>query len=1543
MQRLDEHMKRECAFRSRRRLSIEILRSFVLLLLILNIKVPFGYAANNRNQAKDGEMRKFVPGQILIKFKDDADIGEVAGELSRRGEPFKKITKTSTLDMLNDEFKVKKIEKVFRSKEGQDFKRLTLNRLVTSNLRESAKEEFYKQVRSIRKRFSKRTKRAPQGMEVPYLNHIYCLEFEDKEVDVLEACAAYGEDPDVEYAEPNYLAYTSYTPSDALFPEQWAHQNTQAELGWNIERGDKGITIAVIDSGVAYGHEDLADNMMGDCSEGCPQGQGYDFVDIDTQQYIDVGYELISEEDYTDIDNDPSDYGGHGSHCAGIAAGVGDNGVGIAGVCMECSIMPVRAGYSILSGGSVRGALQSDAILNALIYAADNGADIISMSFGGAFSQSARDAIDYAYAMGVVLIAAAGNGSSPEPIYPAGYQNVISVAATGQDDSKAPYSNYGSWIDVAAPGGDGGDNMILSTVPTMGGELSDPSGYRAISGTSMAAPYVAGLAGLILSSNPDWTNEEVKTILRMGVDRPNSEFYIGTGRVNVRKALQITSLPVADAEITSPMNDQFISQDVNIVGSATGDSYRVYYGSGPYPTHWTEIGSGNAVQDGVLAHWDVSQIPNGTYTIKLNVVHTLGGMDDYVMVRIDKELLDGWPYDTGGEIGASPFGEFGTSPLIVDLENDGDMELVMTSLDGGVYVLNANGMDKPGWPVFVDSGDALPYSPLGYCAPAVGDMDHDGNLDIIVRDQRYVYVFDKNGILLPGWPFDMTYPTPAFMRLPSPVVADVNQDGHFEVIVVNNFDVYIFKGDGSFLSGWPNTGDVPGIRLIHSTPAVGDIDQDGDLEIVIQAQKYLGETGAVNQTGAVCVFHHDGTLASGWPKDTGLGSRTSPVLGDLDGDGDLEILAAAIGNDVPSEYTYTVFVWHHDGSDFPGWPQSIQTDVSNPFEFSTGLSMADLNEDGQLEIILLTQGFPSLALHVFSSDGQLFWEASSEAFVFGMNAIPVVADVNGDGGLEVMVPRYHTTGGIEVFDRHGDMIEEMSKSIPERISLMPGIGDLDGDGRLDLAVGSQSGKIYVWTMPGSDEPGSLAWPMYQHNPQRTGNYHYTPVFSDTDGDGLRDHIENMACTDPHDTDTDDDGILDGVEDADHDGVMDAGETTPCDIDTDGDGIQDGTERGYTEAEIGPDTDTGIFQPDLDPASTTDPVNPDTDEDGWDDGEEDVDFNGRSDPGETDPEDDTDPPPTPPEIVEILPHDGAGMDPDTTRIPNNTSFAVHVEDSDGIDITDSSSVKFTIDEGNQSYERDLSDSSVVREIKLAADIDTAATELWVVYDRLEDLYGEYNYDADVNIRVDVKDRREDWIPQAEFNFNIESEDEHEVASDNLPETIPVVPEDSGYDAGVEVSSGYLEGAKIYYDSGEPVQPGFGPLGELPLFNVSGVEAVGVSMNLQPPTVFTTPVKIFIPCPGQTDVSDLRIYLYNGINWVLACDANGNVRSGAEGWMVPGSREDHNNSNPPGIEIQVYHFTGIQAALPVIGGGQVSGGDSFGGCFIEMLKNGKGTRE
>jgi hypothetical protein len=330
--------------------------------------------------------------------------------------------------------------------------------------------------------------------------------------------------------------------------------------------------------------------------------------------------------------------------------------------------------------------------------------------------------------------------------------------------------------------------------------------------------------------------------------------------------------------------------------------------------------------------------------------------------------------------------------------------------------------------------------------------------------------------------------------------------------------------------------------------------------------------------------------------------------------------------------------------------------------------------------------------------------------------------------------------------------------------------------------------------------------------------------------------------------------------------------------------------------------------------------------------------------------------SPPDIIETLPHDGAGIS-DYTRVPNITSFCVRIEDSDGIDITDTESITFTIHDGvNEAYIRDLSDTKLVRVVKLTEDEDTQVTRLWVVYDRfMEDEFGNYDYDTQINIKVDAKDTRGGPIdPAPSYTFKIESETQHDYAQDpdNLPDTGEVASDDPdledpeySYNAGVQVNSGDLEGAKIVYDSDEPLTPRFGPSDEIPSFDLEGEGGEGVPVNLQPPTVFNSPVKIFIPYPGYTDVSGLSIFVYKATSWVLACDSSGTVQPGGDGWMVPGSRVNHNNGSPSTIEIKVYHFSAVQAGIPTSGDVSTPATDSAdtdtatdssleagGGCFI-----------
>lgn len=440
-------------------------------------------------------------------------------------------------------------------------------------------------------------------------------------------------DPAIEYAEPNYLYYSSTAPNDPLYPSQWAHSKTSAEAAWKVQTGNFNTVIAIIDTGVDYTHEDLINSMKADCSNGCPTGAGYDFVDLSKQDigyFLSLGFTLAEGEDYTIEDNSPSDYGGHGTHCAGIIAATGNNNIGVIGVCPECKIMPIRAGYSLKFSNMEIGFLDEAAIIKSIRYAADNNADIISMSFGAyQESQGIKDALNYAYQKDVVLIAAAGNNNENLKSYPAGDEMVIAVTATDTADTRAVFSNYGEWTDIAAPG-----LNILSTVPKSG-SISDASGYKSISGTSMATPYIAGAAGLLRSSMPNINNEEVRKILIESVDDLNGEQkYVGHGRINLFKMLNSGEGLIA--EISNYKNFDEVKGVIPLIGKAYGTtfkSYKILQGKGMYPTSYEEIyNSKIMVNAGTLTKIDTNTFPEGYNKLILEVENQQGKITRHSVV-----------------------------------------------------------------------------------------------------------------------------------------------------------------------------------------------------------------------------------------------------------------------------------------------------------------------------------------------------------------------------------------------------------------------------------------------------------------------------------------------------------------------------------------------------------------------------------------------------------------------------------------------------------------------------------------------------------------------------------------------------------------------------------------------------------------------------------------------------------------------------------------------------------------------------------------------
>jgi subtilisin family serine protease len=311
------------------------------------------------------------------------------------------------------------------------------------------------------------------------------------------------------------------------------------------------------------------------------------------------------------------------------------------------------------------------------------------------------------------------------------------------------------------------------------------------------------------------------------------------------------------------------------------------------------------------------------------------------------------------------------------------------------------------------------------------------------------------------------------------------------------------------------------------------------------------------------------------------------------------------------------------------------------------------------------------------------------------------------------------------------------------------------------------------------------------------------------------------------------------------------------------------------------------------------------------------------------------------VRDSIPGHNAGITT-SQRVPHDGDFAILLESAHGIDTTDNTSVEFTVDDGvTPGYTRNLG-AGTVRFVKLAADPDDRVTRMWIIYERSQESGGLQNfpYDSDVNIRVDAADIMANDMNQARIDFNVETLAEHNDALDpaNLPDSSAIVgidPDMGALEDGIRINSGDLENAKVLYDSSETRTPFFGSLDEIPPLNVSGSGAVGVPMNLQPPTVFDNPVRIFIACPGYTDVGGLSVYYYNGSRWARASDAAGNVLTGGDGWMVPFSRVDHNETDPPTIEIQVYHFSGAQAGSFSAGGG---GGGGGGGCFITAASHG-----
>ena len=899
---------------------------------------------------------------------------------------------------------------------------------------------------------------------------------------VREAIAALRRDPNVAYVQPDYVLRALDAPNDPDFSRQWHLHNSGRDGGipdadidapeaWNRARSAERILVGVIDSGIDYLHPDLIANIWTNAGE--VPGNG---IDDDANGYIDDvhGYDFVND------DGDPMDDNMHGTHCAGVLAASGNNGIGVSGTAWRARLMALKFLDASASGFT-------SAAIEAVNYARAMGVRITSNSWGGGpFDQALRDAIA---ASGALFVAAAGNEGSDNdalPRYPSGYglPNILSVASTDQSDNLSWFSNFGAAsVDVAAPG-----SALWSTTPRTATADMIARGvspmYGSLSGTSMAAPIVSGMAALILQINGALTPAEVRALIRNNVDVLPSLAgrCAASGRVNLDRTLSkvvpswlavtpgaMTLAPGQTAALNVRANPAGLpagAWGANVVVSAPGAADNVVSVamnisacvsiSGPAGVDFGNVWTGQAATRNLVL--------NNTCNSPLNV--------------------------TGISSANAAFSLASAMPLRIAPFSSGialvRFQSAAAGVQNGSFIVSSNASNAPSLSVPATGRALLPprlnltpaalsgVAATGAQTTAILNVGNSGVSELIAS---FTTSAGDDGTWLSVSPASIAVPAganvPVTVRMDAAALLGGSYSG--EIRVVHNDPALASPASA------PVTFTVTGTRNLRASPSAldfsaqqtdraapfalravydsfpefgnlrtADMDADGDLDIVAGNQNITG--------GDAKVYWFENTNNHSWAfKPHVISSK--PMGGvryfyedvypiDLDRDGDMDVVAAVA---VPYNAGFVVWFEKTPG----GYAERI---VSSNVQYASRVRPIDLDRDGDIDIASAS-----------STDDKICWFRNNGSQSFtempvintADNAVDLDAgDIDADGDIDLVSASYDD-GRIRWFANNGSgSFAERSVAAHQEVQHAV-LDDLDKDGDLDvLGAGLHGGAVW---------------------------------------------------------------------------------------------------------------------------------------------------------------------------------------------------------------------------------------------------------------------------------------------------------------------------------------------------------------------------------------------------------------------------------------------------------------------------------------------------